>query len=222
MRCGAAGMRGLGLLDQLLAVSRHRRSARSRRPRGRPRNTRLRRSSRRRRPRWSTSTCARACRPSCRRSPTIRCSAASSARRFGMPQERIQNSLGSGVIVARRRHRRHQHPRRQGRRRGRDPHRAGRPARVRRQGAPAGREVRHRRAQDRGRRRPLSLPGVRGLRHPRGRRHGAGDRQPVRRRPDRDQRHHLGAGAHGGRQVGRRRCSSRPTPPSIPATPAAR
>ena len=33
----------------------------------------------------------------------------------------------------------------------------------------------------------------------RGRRRGAGDRQSVRRRPDRDARHRLGAGAHAGR-----------------------
>ena len=103
---------------------------------------------------------------------------------------------GLGRDRQRRRHRRHQHPRRQDRRRHRDPHCAGRSARVRRQGHPAGRQVGHRRAQDRRRRRALSLSGVRGLRHPRGRRPGAGDRQPVRRRPDRDQRHHLGAGAH--------------------------
>ena len=32
--------------------------------------------------------------------------------------------------------------------------------------------------------------------------HGAGDRQSVRRRPDRDQRHHLGAGAHRGGALG--------------------
>ena len=39
---------------------------------------------------------------------------------------------------------------------GRDPYRAGRPARVRRQGRHAGREDRHRHAEDRGRRRALS------------------------------------------------------------------
>ena len=64
-------------------------------------------------------------------------------------------------------------------------------------------KTRHRRSEDRERRRPLPLPRVRGQRQPRGRRHGACDRQSVRRRPDCDERHHLGAGALGGRRLRR-------------------
>ncbi len=44
--------------------------------------------------------CSAACRRSRRRSPTIRSSGSSSATRFGRPSERIQSSLGSGVIVS--------------------------------------------------------------------------------------------------------------------------
>ena len=122
--------------------------------------------------------------------------------RFGMPQERIQNSLGSGVIVS--------------------PDgivvtnthvvKIGGAAEIRI--ALADRREFDAKViqldeksdiavlQDRGRRRPLSPSGVRELRRRRGGRSGAGDRQPVRRRPDRDQRHHLGAGAHGGGALG--------------------
>ena len=47
-------------------------------------------------------------------------------------------------------------------------------------------------------------------------------RQPVRRRADCHQRHRLGAGAHRRRRLRLSRPSSRPTPRSTPATPAAR
>ena len=70
----------------------------------------------------------------------------------GMPQDgqRVQNSLGSGVMVKAGRADRHQRPRREGRRR--DPGRAGRPARVRRQAGDDRRALRPRRAAHRHRR----------------------------------------------------------------------
>jgi hypothetical protein len=51
---------------------------------------------------------------------------------------------------------------------------------------------------------------------------GARHRQSVRRRPDRDPRHHLGAGAHAGWHHRLSSSSFRPTPRSIPATRAVR
>ena len=87
----------------------------------------------------------------------------------------------------------------------------------------AGRADRSRRAEDReAAAQALSVPAVRRLRQARGRRHRARHRQSVRRRPDGDERHHLGAGAHRDRRSPTRRSSSRPTPPSIRATRAAR
>ena len=66
---------------------------------------------------------------------------------FGMPRERVQNSLGSGVIVDPGGLDRHQPPCHQGGRG--DPRRAERPARIRGQGAALRRAHRSRRAQDR-------------------------------------------------------------------------
>ena len=200
-----------------------RRRTRGRRRRARSRSIRSPDREARRRRRWSTSTCARACRPSSRRSPTIRSSAASSAsaasacRRSASRTRsaRASSSVADGVVVTN--------------------------THVIKTAAPT--EIRIALAdkrefdakvvaqddktdiavlQDRGRRRRLPVPRVRGQRHARGRRPGARHRQSVRRRPDGDQRHRLGAGAHRDRRSPTRRCSSRPTPPSIPATRAAR
>ena len=55
-----------------------------------------------------------------------------------------------------------------------------------------------------------------------GGRSGAGDRRSVRRRPDRDHGHRLGAGPHPDFAPATISSSSRPTPRSIPAIPAAR
>ena len=134
--------------------------------------------------------------------------------------ERVQNFAGLGRAGAARRADRHQRPCREGRRR--DPRRAGRPARVRRQARHPGRALRPRPAAHRRQRREVPLPRDARFGLDRGRRHRAGDRQSVRPQPDRDQRHHLGAGAHAPAASTIRASSSRPTPPSIPAIPAAR
>ena len=126
---------------------------------------------------------------------------------------------GLGRAGAARRADRHQRPCREGRRR--DPRRAGRPARVRRQAGDPGRALRPRPAAHRRQRREVPLPRDARFQFDRGRRHRAGDRQSVRPQPDRDQRHHLGAGALAPAASTIRASSSRPTPPSIPATPAA-
>ena len=84
----------------------------------------------------------------------------------------------------------------------RDQDRLDGPPRVRCQGAAGRREDGHRRAAHRGWRRPLPVPGVRRFRRGGGGRHGARDRQSVRRRPDRDQRHRVRARAHADRQIG--------------------
>ena len=76
---------------------------------------------------------------------------------------------------------------------------AGRPARVRGRDRPQGRPLRSRGAADQGQRRALPGARIRRFRRAPGRRPGAGDRQSLRRRPDRDARHHFGAGAHPGR-----------------------
>ncbi len=57
-------------------------------------------------------------------------------------------------------------------------------------------------------------------RHP-GRRPRFGDRRSLRRRPDRDPGHHFGPGAHAKSAFPTMASSSRPTPRSIPAIPAA-
>ena len=142
---------------------------------------------------------------------------------------RLRPAAGAHPILARlrrhhqcRRRHRHQHACRQGRHRHADPRGAVRQARVRRAHRRPGRAHRSRRAQDREGRQRLSVPAVRRQRQARGRRRGARHRQSVRRRPDGDQRHHLGAWRARRWRSPRRRCSCRPTPPSIPATPAAR
>ena len=117
------------------------------------------------------------------------------------------------------RHRRHQLPRHPRRRRGQGRDR--RRARIRQQGAAQGRVARPRGAEDR-MRRAVPGRGDRRFRRARGRRPGAGHRQSVRRRPDHDQRHRLGARAHAISASPISASSSRPTPPSIPAIPAAR
>ena len=115
---------------------------------------------------------------------------------------------------------RHQYARRQARRRDGDPGRAGGPARVRRQGATAGREDRPCGAEDR-RRRAAAVARVRELRRIGSRRHGAGHRQPVRRRPDGDTGHRFGARRARRSPSPMRRSSFRPMPRSIRATRAA-
>ena len=119
---------------------------------------------------------------------------------FGGPREQTQQ------LARLRRHRRsvrpgrHQQPRHRRRRPGEDL--ARRQARVRRSmscsrtRAPTSRCCASRTAQ-------RALPGdrVRQFRRAAGRRRGAGDRQSVRRRPDRDPRHRLGGGAHPGRHL---------------------
>ena len=93
--------------------------------------------------------------------------------------------------------------------------------RIREQDAAQGRVARPRRAQDRiaG---AVSGDRHRQFRRARGRRPGARHRQSVRRRPDDDQRHRLGAGALAMSAFPISASSSRPTRRSIPAIPAAR
>ena len=127
---------------------------------------------------------------------TIRSSAASSACP-GSSREQMQRSLGSGVmvdasgLVVTNNHviegadRGEGLARRQARVRGRDraegqPHRSGGAAHQGREGE-------------------IPDARLRQFRRAAGRRRRARDRQSVRRRPDRDARHRLGAGAHAGR-----------------------
>ena len=155
-----------------------------------------------------------------RRSSPIRSSAGSSAATWARPSQRVQRSLGSGVIVdpsgiiVTNNHVIANADRDQGG--------ARRPARVRLRRRPQGRAHRPCGAQDRGRDRAVPDPRLRRFRRAPGRRPGACHRRPVRRRPDRDQRHRLGAGAHRRSASPTTSSSSRPTPPSIRATPAAR
>ena len=121
--------------------------------------------------------------------------------RFGIPRERIQNSLGSGVLVEQRGRRRHQQPRHPGQRRGRDHRGAGRRARVSGQAHPQGRADRSCRAPPRRRGRAVPLDRVQRFRQPRSRRYRACHRRSVRRRADGDERHRLGAGAHASRHL---------------------
>ena len=102
-----------------------------------------------------------------------------------------------------RRGRRHQRPCAQGRGDGGDQPGARRPPRVQRQDPAAGREERSRGAAHRGRQRALPVPGVRRFRCHRGGRHGARHRQSLRRRADRDERHHLRARTHAGHALRR-------------------
>ena len=78
---------------------------------------------------------------------------------------------------------------------------ARRQARVRGRDRAEGPAHRSRGAARQGRARALSVAGIRQLRRAPGRRRGAGDRQSVRRRPDRDPRHRLGGRAHPGRHL---------------------
>ena len=141
-------------------------------------------------------------------------------RPFGGPASASQNSLGSGVIVDAdglivTNH--HVIEGADGDHRG-----AERPARVRRRSGADGRAHRPGRAADRSRSRiAAGLESAR-LRRPGGRRPGAGHRQSLRRRPDGDQRHRLGLGAHHRSASPTSASSSRPTRRSIPAIPAAR
>ena len=122
-------------------------------------------------------------------------------RFFGVPgnkqPEQMQRSLGSGVMVDRFRPRRHQQPRHRGRRPGEDL--ARRQARVRGRDRAEGQPHRPRGAAPQGRQGKIPHARLRQFRRAPGRRHRARDRQSLRRRPDRDPRHHLGAGAHAGR-----------------------
>ena len=140
----------------------------------------------------------------------------------------VRRAARADAAVARlRRHRRslrpdrHQQPRHRRRRPGEDF--ARRQARVRGRCRAQGPPRRPCGAARQGRQQG-ALPGdrLRQLRRTAGRRRGAGGRQSVRRRPDRDPRHRLGAW-RGPRSASRIiSSSSRPTPRSIPAIPAAR
>ena len=138
-----------------------------------------------------------------------------------MPAEQFRHAPPGRRRLRRHRHQGRLHPHQQprgGRRRRSEGRPAGRP-RVHRQGHRPRPEERHRRDQDR-RQRPARRPHGR-QRQGRGRRRRARHRQPLRHRPDRHHRHRQ---RQGPRQHGHwtTRISSRPTPPSIPATPAAR
>ena len=94
---------------------------------------------------------------------------------------------------------RDQQPRHRRRRPGEDL--ARRQARVRGRRRAQGCAHRSRGAARQGRQGAIPGDRVRQLRRAAGRRRGAGDRQSVRRRPDRDPRHRLGGGAHPGRHL---------------------
>ena len=171
--------------------------------------------------RSSTSMPPRSCRTSIR-SSTIRSSAASSATRAARPPEQ------RAALARLRRHRRsvrahrHQQPRHR-RRRPRSRWRLPTSASSTPRSCCSDEPHRPRRAAG-SRTSSENLPALDFANSDElaGRRPGAGDRQSVRRRPDRDQRHRLGARAHRGRQSPTTSSSSRPMRRSIPATPAAR
>ena len=112
-------------------------------------------------------------------------------------QPRVEQALGSGVIIDAERPDRHQFPRHRAGRRGQG--RALRQARVCGGHRAQGRALRSGGAARSRRRRQAADHRVRQFRRGPGRRPGAGDRRSVRRRPDRDQRHRLGVRAHSGR-----------------------
>ena len=95
--------------------------------------------------------------------------------------------------------RRHQQPRHPGQRRGRDYRRPVRRARVPGQGRAQGRADRSCRAPPGRQGHSVPFHPVQRLRQPRSRRSRARHRRSVRRRPDGDERHRLGAGPHSGR-----------------------
>ena len=128
--------------------------------------------------------------------------------------ERAQRSLGSGVIVDAERPRRHQQPRHREHERG---HASRSPtgASSRRRSCCAIRAPTSRCSSSRTRQDLVAIA-FGDSDEPRGRRLRAGDRQPLRRRPDGDAGHRLGAGAHAGRRRRLRSSSSRPTRPINP------
>ena len=193
------------------------RARRSRASRSRCPSRRWRRRPRRR---WSTSTRSAASRAAAIRCSTIRSSAASSATA-------ARRAARAGAALARLgRHRRsaragrHQPPRHRGRGRGQG--RAGRQARVRGRDRAARSAHRSRGAAAQGAAAPFAGDRARRFRRAGGRRPRAGHRQSVRRRPDGDAGHRLGAGPHARWASATTSSSSRPTRPSIPAIPAAR
>ncbi len=138
---------------------------------------------------------------------------------FGDPRggpDRVA-SLGSGVIAIGRWLRPDQQPRGSGRRR--DRRRPVRRPSIRCAAGGSGPRERSRLAQ--GRSQGTAGHHVRSRRLPAGRRHRAGDRQPVRRRPDSDDGHRFRARPRRTSASIRSRTSSRPTPPSTRATRAA-
>ena len=121
---------------------------------------------------------------------------------FGVPARARAELARLGRDHQRRRRHRDQHARRQGRHRHADPRSARRQARVRRQDRRPGRQDRPRGPQDRQPRGLVPVPRVLQLRPDRGGRRGARHRQPLRRRPDRDERNHLRADADRDGSVG--------------------